>query len=162
MRTPKLQPLPVAIAEVKARIEHWRATRNHRGPMAAELWSEAGRLAREHGIYAIARALRVNYEALKSKTGGAGVKTRSVRLPALPLPNGGRSRAVIGPLGVPPAERETERKAAFIRLEPPVLSPLGSTIVEVCGKDGTRLSVQLPVAVAVDVVGLVAAFVKRR
>ncbi len=54
--------LPSAIEEVRDRIEHWRKTRQKRSPMPEQLWDAAIPLARTHGIYAVAKALRVNYD----------------------------------------------------------------------------------------------------
>ena len=160
MRTPKLSPLPEAVAALKARIEHWRMTRAHRCPMAQELWSEASWLAREQGIYGISRALRLNYEALKSRTEkspprgrGMGRRTKHARLP----------RTTAATLrGEGPVDGKPERKPAFIRLDPlTAISPSCST-VEVYSRNGTRMAIQLPATAAVDVVALVTVFVERR
>jgi hypothetical protein len=53
------------VKEVQRQITHWRKTRRKRSPMAPALWDAAASLARTHGIYAIAQALRVSYESLK-------------------------------------------------------------------------------------------------
>jgi hypothetical protein len=52
---------------VRQRLERWRRTRAYaRAPIPAALWGAAVRLARQHGLYRTARALRVDYGALKT------------------------------------------------------------------------------------------------
>ena len=52
--------------DTRRRVERWRETRPHRhGPMPAALWDAAVAAARQHGLYPTARALRVDYGALK-------------------------------------------------------------------------------------------------
>lgn len=46
--------------------------------MPEELWEAAVSAAREHGIWAVSRALRVNYESLRSRVDGRARKGRSV------------------------------------------------------------------------------------
>jgi hypothetical protein len=161
MQNRKLSPLPEAVAALKARIEHWRMTRPYRCPMAEDLWSESARLAREHGIWAISKALRLNYEALKSWTEelasgravGRPVEHAGSRTPrSLTAPKNDREPAVGGPA----------RKPTFIRLDPLTAMSAPCSTVEVCSRDGTRMAIQIPVTIAVDVVALVAAFVRRR
>jgi hypothetical protein len=57
--------------QVRQRIETWRRTRVRRGRMPEELWRAAMALAREYGVYAVARGLGVNYDSLKARVGGA-------------------------------------------------------------------------------------------
>ncbi len=64
-------PLPAEVGSVRERIEHWRATREKRTRMPDELWEAAATVAREHGLWAVSRALRVNYESLKQRVGRA-------------------------------------------------------------------------------------------
>ena len=65
MPSPEARPLPPPVADLRQRIEHWRSTRAKRGAMPKDLWEEAARLARRRSVYAISKALRLNYEALK-------------------------------------------------------------------------------------------------
>ncbi len=51
---------------VRRRLDEWRRTRAHaRAPIPRRLWAGAVRLARRHGLYHTARAVRVDYGALK-------------------------------------------------------------------------------------------------
>ena len=58
----------------KVEFEKWRCTRKKRGAVPERLWRMAVKLARKHGIYQTAKALRVNYESLKKRLNGAGEK----------------------------------------------------------------------------------------
>lgn len=56
----------ISLDDTRRRIERWRETRSHRhAPMPAVLWDAAVAAAREDGLYPTARALRVDYGALK-------------------------------------------------------------------------------------------------
>ena len=57
--------LAPAIVEVRGRMEHWRRTRKSKKPMPPELWRAAVAVAREHGVFAVSRELRLNYNTLK-------------------------------------------------------------------------------------------------
>lgn len=59
--------LPAGVTRLRDQIERWRTTREKRTRMAPELWAEAVALAQGHGAYPVARALRVNFEALKRR-----------------------------------------------------------------------------------------------
>jgi len=56
----------ISVDDTRRRIERWRETRSHRhAPMPAVLWDAAVSAARQHGLYRAARAVRVDYGALK-------------------------------------------------------------------------------------------------
>src|SRR5207247_9292697 len=58
------------IEQISRKIEQWRKTRLRRTRMPDELWDAAVALAREHGVYATARDLRISYDGLKSRLDG--------------------------------------------------------------------------------------------
>jgi len=60
------------LSQLRRRIERWRGTRVKRSPMPAELWIAATELARELGVYRVARELGVGYESLKDRAGARG------------------------------------------------------------------------------------------
>jgi len=99
-----LHSLPVALANLHERIEHWRSSRAKRGRMPPDLWSEAAQLARQHGVHPVAKALRLNYEALKARGYGSKKKRRAppafVELEPLPsFPSPGSTVEVQSPGG---------------------------------------------------------------
>jgi hypothetical protein len=56
------------IEELRERIEYWRRTRQKKSPMPTELWEAAARAAHRHGIYTVAKDLRLSYDSLKKRT----------------------------------------------------------------------------------------------
>ena len=63
----------IGIETTRRRVARWRDTRTHRGvPMPAPLWAAAVALARQHGLYPTARALRLDYGTLKKRLDAAG------------------------------------------------------------------------------------------
>jgi hypothetical protein len=135
MVSPKLDPLPVPVADLQDRITHWRTTRSHRGRMPEDLWLEAVRFTRQHGVYAIAKALKLNYEALKGRV-LKGPPKRTTR-------------------SAPP-------RPAFVQLDPmPGISGPSST-VEIEGVRGGKLTIRLSGPTALDAVAIVEAFLRGR
>ena len=55
------------LEQVRGNIERWRQTREKLGAMPAPLWEEAAADAREAGTHRVARALGLNYVALKQR-----------------------------------------------------------------------------------------------
>ncbi len=118
------------LEQTRRRIRRWRETRTHRGaPMPAALWTAAITLARQHGLYTTARALRVDYGSLKKRldaAGAGGVPSPAfVELPAarptglgpcvidLEAPRGGRMRIEV--TGVTMADLVTLTQVAWGR-----------------------------------------------
>ena len=99
---------------VRRRIDEWRKTRVTRGRMSEELWRAAVALAREHGVYATARGLRVNYDSLKARVGAAGKPRKGLASTFVELSGG----LAIGP------------------------TPAGS-VVELAGPSGEKLVIRL-------------------
>ena len=126
----------VRVETVRRRVEHWRRVRNRRSPMPAPLWTAAVALAAEHGIYPIARALRLNYETLKARVGRSADVERT---------------------GV-------TRSAGFVAVDGASLigaGPPAGSVVELSGADGAKLVIRLAGREALDVRALAAAFWRR-
>ena len=85
------------LGRVRRRLDEWRRTRAYpRAPIPNTLWACAVRLAREHGLYRTARALRVDYGGLKrhvDAANGSGARSAFVELP--PPPARGTGECVI-------------------------------------------------------------------
>jgi hypothetical protein len=108
------------IEPLRQQIEHWRRMRAKRSPMPEPLWRAAVGLAREHGVYAAAQALRLSYDSLRKRTEAAR-----------------DARRVHG---------ESRPQATFVELPPVLLSAAASPsgpMVEVVGPSGQRLIVRL-------------------
>ncbi|HKC82636.1 MAG TPA: hypothetical protein VKD46_01410 [bacterium] len=124
------------IEAVRRRIEHWRRVRERRSPMPALLWAAAVALAAEHGVYPIARALRLNYETLKARVGRRADGVR----------------------------QEVIASARFVPVDgAPVLgaAPPAGRVVELSSADGATLVIRLAGRDALDVRALAAAFWRR-
>ena len=55
------------IERLRGQIEHWRTTRDRRCAMPQELWKAAVGLAKEQGIYQVAKVLNLNSGNLKKR-----------------------------------------------------------------------------------------------
>ena len=122
------------------RIERWRRMRRRRSPMPRELWSVAAALARERGVYAVARAVGVDYGALKRRA-----EAHSSR--------GARARIGEAPCNAP--------AGPFVELSGADLLGAGAPtgpVIELSASDGMRLVVRLPPAARLDVGDLLRAF----
>ena len=65
------------LVAVRQRVERWRRKDGGRGSrIPEELWKEAASAARVHGAYATARALRLNYDRLKSRAAAGRARSR--------------------------------------------------------------------------------------
>ena len=57
---------------VRREFDDWRRMRRARSPIPARLWALAVEHARETGVHATARRLRLNYYSLKQRVQGSG------------------------------------------------------------------------------------------
>jgi hypothetical protein len=129
--------LPESVRELGNRIDHWRKTRAHLCAMPAGLWDEAAAMARSHGIYAIAQALRLSYDSLKKRTGPRAMVRR----------------------------RSDGRSHGFVELPPgtPIFGAAHSdTVVEITNRAGDRFSIRFPAHAQLDLGGLASALIARR
>jgi len=65
---------------VHGRFERWRKSHHGRLPIPDVLWRAAAGLAKQHGVFRTAKALRLDYTKLKTMAVGSGKK----RKPATP------------------------------------------------------------------------------
>lgn len=103
--------------------------------MPAPLWEAAVSLARTHGLYPIAQALRLDYGSLKNRL-------------SRPPENAGDDAGSAGFVELNPAQW-------LGRTEP------GSVSVELWAVDGTKLIVRLPDKERLDLPALIEAFRRR-
>ena len=86
-------PLPEPIKQLQEQLNQFRRTHARRTKLPEPLWEAAVALARQHGVYAVAHPLRLDYVGLKKKLVGASdtapkavrasnLKTAFVELPA--------------------------------------------------------------------------------
>jgi hypothetical protein len=123
-----------SIDRLRGRIEHWRKTRKKRSPMPTDLWDAAVSIAREHGVYAVSRDLRLNHENLKKRVEGI---------------SGGRRNDGGGSSG-------------FVELAGSQLIGTSGVVVELVDGNGAMLKIRLPGCNGLDVRGLAQAFWNRQ
>lgn len=121
---------------VRLRVEQWRGSRTKRTRMPEELWDAAATVARDHGLWAVSRALRVNYESLRRRV------ERGERVAA--------ARAVDA--------------AGFVELAAAQAiggSTQEGTVVELTGVDGAKLAIRIEGRTSLDMQALVEGFWRR-
>jgi hypothetical protein len=124
----------VELSTLRERVERWRARREGtRARIPEELWNAAVGVARVEGVYATCRALRFNYYSLKDRVDQAESKERAEHADKL-------------------------EGAAFVELGAAELGGSGKTVVELVGRTGGRMRIEMSGASGVDMVGLVQAF----
>jgi hypothetical protein len=130
------RPSSAELKRLRTRIERWRATRAKRSPMPEPLWEAAVTLAQREGLYPVARALRLNYESLKTRV-GAGSPHRAVRGARVP--------------------------AGFVELPPLSLAapPPAGPVLEWQDRHGGKLTIRLAAGQPVAVERVAAHFFRR-
>ena len=101
------------LKQVQHRFELWRKTRKGRAPIPETLWVSAVELAREDGLHRTARALRLNYYALKKRFG-------LITAPGRP-----------------------RREATFVELLPPGVAGPSACSIEMENARGGKIKIQL-------------------
>jgi hypothetical protein len=76
------QPIPEPIAQLQRQLDQFRSTQSQRTKLPESLWQAAVALARQHGVYAVARPLRLDYMGLKKRLGGVSSVRRRAAKPA--------------------------------------------------------------------------------
>ena len=75
------RPIPEVLVPLQQQLEQFRATHPPRTKFPETFWAAATELAKEHGLYTVAHALRLDYVGLKKRVGGSA---RPRRKPARP------------------------------------------------------------------------------
>ena len=65
------ETIPEPIAQLQRQLEEYRRMRPRRAKLPESIWDAAAELARAHGVYAVAQALRLDYMGLKKRIGEA-------------------------------------------------------------------------------------------
>ena len=112
--------LPEATIQLQQQLEHWRATQPVRTKLPESFWHSAAELARQHGLNPTARALRLDYTALKRRVSG------SLRRSGKPA------------------------QAAFVELVGPSIAKLEECVIEFESLSGTKMRIQWKAAAAPD------------
>lgn len=115
---------------LRARVERWRAQGGQgRRRIPEDLWNAAVEVARTEGVYAASRAARFEYNKLK---GRVALARRD--------------------------ERDKGEGATFVELGGASLGGGGNTVVEIAGRRGGRMRIDVSGPCGLDIVGLAQAF----
>ena len=120
--------IPEAIAQLQRQLEQFRSSQPGRIKLPEALWQAAVELARQHGVYAVAHPLRLDYTRLKQRLSGTASRPRK-----------GNNPAFIELIGHPPAA-------------------LPECVIEFESASGSKMRVQFKGAVPPDWVGLLRAW----
>ena len=102
--------------------------RPRRAKLPASIWDAAAELAREHGVYAVAQPLRLDYMGLKKRLGEAGER------------------------------RLDKPKPIFVELIPPPPAAKEECLIEFESARGGKMRIHWPVRVTPDWTGLLRAW----
>jgi hypothetical protein len=112
--------IPDAIAQLQRQLDQFRSTQQQRTKLPESLWQAAVDLARQHGVYAVAHPLRLDYTRLKKRLGGL------------------------------PSSRRRGSKTAFVELIAPHPMTLGECVIEIESLRGAKMRIQWKAAAPPD------------
>jgi hypothetical protein len=73
------KPIPESILQLRGQLEQFRSSHPPRTRLPEPLWQSAVALAQSHGLYLVARSLRLDYMQLKKRLGGGSAARRRAR-----------------------------------------------------------------------------------
>jgi hypothetical protein len=130
--------IPNNMRKVHWRFERWRRAHTGRLPIPGPLWAAAVALAREHGVFRTAKALRLEHGKLKRLVESAGPVTRG---------RVAKARAV------GPRRARSTAPPAFVELVASQAGGLSECLIELEGRRG-KMRIQWKGATAPDLGGL--------
>lgn len=145
------------LTELRRRVASWRRKggggRGNRIP--DELWDDAVGVARVEGLHATSKALRFNYERLRDRVEGAGAGQRAGCETKIGVVRATERTEVSGI----EASAGKSADSRFVTVQMGELGGGGRTVLDLTGRHGDRMRLELPGGV--DVVGLVERFWSR-
>lgn len=136
MNTRKTHDLPVRLQGLRRRFERWRRGCEGRTRIPDSLWAAAVKMADTYGVSRTARALSVNYYALKERV----------------------EQEVASGDDFPEDSGQDGTGATFIELEPLAPTGLCQCTVELENADGAKMRIHLQGSAAPDLVALSRSF----
>lgn len=124
------------VTEVRERIEQWRRTRTKLSPMPEALWRGAIALTRRKSVYGVARALGIQYAALRQRVNKQH--------------------------GVVAKGNGRQRVNGFVEVSGAALVGSGGPVVELTDRRGVQVTVRFGAGTQLAVTDLVKAFRRRR
>jgi hypothetical protein len=132
--------IPQNMQRVLRRFERWRGAHAGRLPIPERLWVAAVRLAREHGVFHTAKALRLEYGKLKRLLESASPAVKSRRTKGRRGARRGGARSFAPP-------------PAFVELMTTPTAGLSECLIELEGRRG-KMRIQWKGTSAPDLGGL--------
>ncbi len=120
--------IPEPIAQLQGQLDEFRSTHSTRTKLPEPVWQAAVELARQHGVYAVAHPLRLDYVGLKKRLDGS-------HSPQLKTSQ-------------PPAKRHA--KPAFVELVARHPATLDEFVIEFESSHGGKMRIQWKAAAAPD------------
>jgi hypothetical protein len=155
------------LTELRARVVDWRKGGGGRGSRIPEdLWQEAIRVAAMCGLYATAKALHFSYDRLKERCeeggreGVVAAEKRRGEVVRSGEANGGRGIEARSSEGASSVGGPTDAGSRFVALPMPALQTGSLTTIELAGRTGDRMRVEM--TGDIDVASLVQAFWSRQ
>ncbi len=130
--------IPNSMRKVCRRFERWRSAHTGRLPIPKGVWGAAGGLARQHGVFPTAQALRLEYGKLKQLVEAAGPVARS-----------GGAKAP----GAAPRRARSTAPPTFVELLTSPAAGLAECLIELEGRRG-KMRIQWKGTTAPDLGGL--------
>ena len=121
-------PIPEVITQLQRQLEQFRSIQPSRTKLPESLWQAAVELARQHGVYAVAHPLRLDYARLKQRLEGI------------------------------PKLRQKANKPAFIELIGGASATLPECVIEFESVRGSKMRIQWKAAVRPDWTSLLRAW----
>lgn len=137
------EPSSEDLDPVREQIRAWRETRKLPGPMPGEIWDRAVVLARVFGVCKVARAVGLDYSALRKKVAKALEKPGLVKPTFVELP--GRMVTDEGLSEQSPRDLEIRRAEGT------------GALIDISTPDGSRIRIQLEAGCGMEAAGIVAA-----
>lgn len=116
------------IAQLQRQLEEHRRMQPRRAKLPESIWEAAAELAREHGVYAVAQPLRLDYMGLKKRLGEAANR------------------------------RPDKSKPVFVELIAPPPAACEDCLIEFESERGDKMRIHWPVRVAPDWTALMRAW----
>ena len=119
-------PIPEPITRLREQLHEFRATHTPRTRLPDSVWQAAVELARQHGVYAVAHPLRLDYVGLKQRLDRMTPTVRMQKTPAT-------------------------KAATFVELlAPPAVTNRDTCVIEFESARGSKLRIHWPASVPPD------------
>jgi hypothetical protein len=135
----KPRDISARLAGLRRRFEDWRRTHEARSRIPASLWGSAVKMAGIYGLHRTARALRLDYYALKKRFEHEAVVNDSTAT----IPAAGPRAEVVTP---------------FLELVPPLSPGVSECIMELENAAGAKMRVHLKGMASPDLAALSQSF----